>query len=80
MASTAQKDRYGLVVHDVRREAATPHLEAGAVWANTPQQLAEDSEVIFASLPGPMVVEAAALGEDGIKDGIGRGRSTLPQH
>ena len=74
MASNAQKGGYDLVVHDVRREAATPHLEAGAVWADTPRQLAEDSEVIFTSLPGPVEVEAVALGEDGIKDGIGRGK------
>ena len=74
MASNAQKGGYDLIVHDVRREAATPHLEAGAVWADTPRQLAEDSEVIFTSLPGPMEVEAVALGEDGIKDGIGRGK------
>ncbi len=74
MASNAQKGGYDLVVHDVRREAATPHLEAGAVWAETPRQLAEESEVIFTSLPGPMEVEAVALGEDGIKDGIGRGK------
>ena len=74
MASNAQKGGYDLVVHDVRREAATPHLEAGAVWADTPRQLAEDSEVIFTSLPGPMEVEAVALGEDGIRDGIGRGK------
>ncbi len=74
MASNAQRDGHDLVVHDVRREAATSHLEAGAVWADTPRQLAEDSEVIFTSLPGPMEVEAVALGEDGIKDGIGRGK------
>lgn len=74
MASNSQKGGYDLVVHDVRREAATPHLEAGAVWADTPRQLAEDCEVIFTSLPGPMEVEAVALGEDGIKNGIGRGK------
>ena len=74
MASNAQKGGYDLVVHDVRREAATLHVEAGAVWADTPRQLAEESEVIFTSLPGPIEVEAVALGEDGIKDGIGRGK------
>ena len=29
-----------MVVHDIRRESATPHLEAGAVWADTPRQVA----------------------------------------
>src|SRR5882762_7066802 len=47
-----------LPVHDVRREAATPHREAGARWAETPRAVAEGTEVVFTSLPGPPEVEA----------------------
>ena len=32
-----------MVVHDIRREAATQHLEAGATWADTPREVAESS-------------------------------------
>ena len=59
-----------MVVHDIRREAATPHLEAGATWADTPEAVAEASEIVFTSLPGPTEVEAVALGEDGLLEGL----------
>jgi 3-hydroxyisobutyrate dehydrogenase len=63
-----------LVVHDIRRESATPHLEAGAVWADSPSQVAEVSDIVFTSLPGPTEVEAVALGEDGLLHGMSRGK------
>ncbi len=64
-----------MVVHDIRREAATPHLEAGAVWADTPREVAESSEVVFTSLPGPVEVEAVALGEEGLLEGFSPGKT-----
>ena len=59
-----------MVVHDIRREAATQHLEAGAVWADSPREVAEASDIVFTSLPGPTEVEAVGLGEDGILQGL----------
>jgi 3-hydroxyisobutyrate dehydrogenase-like beta-hydroxyacid dehydrogenase len=57
MASNLQKKGgHELVVNDVRREAAAPHLAAGAVWADTPCQVAEAAHVVFTSLPGPVEV------------------------
>jgi 3-hydroxyisobutyrate dehydrogenase len=73
MASNAIKGGFDLVVHDIRREAAIPHLEAGAVWADTPRKVAEQCEVVFTSLPGPIEVEAVVLGGDGIVEGIAEG-------
>jgi 3-hydroxyisobutyrate dehydrogenase len=70
LASNLQKAGHKLVVHDVRRGAAEPHVAAGAVWAATPREVAAGSEVIFTSLPGPPEVEAVALGKDGLLDGI----------
>ena len=46
-----------MVVHDIRREAATRHLEAGADWADSPREVAEASEIVFTSLPGPVEVD-----------------------
>ncbi len=51
---------YELVVNDLRREAAAPHLKAGAVWADSARKVAEAAEVVFTSLPGPREVEAVA--------------------
>ena len=59
-----------LVVHDIRREAAARHVKDGAIWVDLPQAVAEQSEVIFTSLPGPPEFEAVAAGLlAGIKKG-----------
>jgi len=71
MASNLQKKGgHELVVNDVRREAAAPHLAAGAVWADTPCQVAEAAHVVFTSLPGPVEVEAVAIGANGLIEGM----------
>jgi|TARA_B100000809_G_scaffold12738_1_gene11695 3-hydroxyisobutyrate dehydrogenase len=63
-----------MVVHDINPAAATRHLEAGATWADTPKEVAEQSEIVFTSLPGPTQVEAVALGESGIMEGMTAGK------
>jgi 3-hydroxyisobutyrate dehydrogenase len=74
MALNTLKGGHELVVHDINRDAAASHLEAGATWADTPRQVAAASEVVFTSLPGPPEVEAVALGEQGLLQGISPGK------
>jgi 3-hydroxyisobutyrate dehydrogenase-like beta-hydroxyacid dehydrogenase len=69
MALNLIKAGHNLIVHDVRREAAAPHLQGGAKWADSPQAVARESELILTSLPGPKEVEAVALGASGIIHG-----------
>ena len=57
MAGNLQKAGHRLLVHDLRKDAAAPHLAAGAAWADTPRALAGQSDVIFTSLPEPSDVE-----------------------
>jgi 3-hydroxyisobutyrate dehydrogenase-like beta-hydroxyacid dehydrogenase len=73
MALNLIKAGHSLIVHDLRRTAAEPHLAAGARWAQTPGAAAADSEVVFTSLPGPKEVQEVALGEGGIISGLARG-------
>ncbi|PYN07690.1 MAG: 3-hydroxyisobutyrate dehydrogenase [Candidatus Rokuibacteriota bacterium] len=75
MATNIQKGGHDLVVHDLRPEAAKPHLSAGAKWADSPKQVAEATDVVFTSLPAPPDVEAVALGERGILAGLARGKA-----
>ena len=75
MATNMQRAGYDLVVNDVRREAAEPHLQAGATWADTPRQIGEEAEVVFTSLPGPPEVEEVALGEQGLIHGMTSGKA-----
>jgi len=74
MASNLMKAGHQLVVNDVRREATAPHLQGGASWADTPRAVAEATEVVFTSLPGPAEVEAVALGEQGLLAGLADGK------
>ena len=74
MAFNTIQGGHDLVVHDIRRESATRHLEAGATWADSPREVAEASDVVFTSLPGPTEVEAVFLGDDGILQGMSAGK------
>jgi 3-hydroxyisobutyrate dehydrogenase-like beta-hydroxyacid dehydrogenase len=74
MAYNTIQGGHELVVHDIRRESATRHLEAGATWADSPREVAESSDIVFTSLPGPTEVEAVFLGEDGILQGMSAGK------
>jgi 3-hydroxyisobutyrate dehydrogenase len=66
MALNLIKAGHTLTVFDVRRDAAKPHLAAGATWADDVPALARGSEIVMTSLPGPAEVEAVALGPGGI--------------
>ncbi|MGH7841542.1 MAG: NAD(P)-dependent oxidoreductase [Candidatus Binataceae bacterium] len=74
MALNLIKAGHTLVVHDIRRAAAEPHLAGGARWADTPADAAKDAELVLTSLPGPKEVEAVAIGgENGIIHGMSKG-------
>src|SRR5262249_8693215 len=73
MATNIRKAGYKVVVHDLHRQSASHHLQAGAEWADTPRALAERSDVVFTSLPEPADVERVALGAGGLIEGIRKG-------
>ena len=70
MASNLQKAGHALIVNDLSRQAASQHVAAGAQWAESPKALAEKTNVVFMSLPGPAEVEAVVLGVDGLAAGL----------
>ena len=74
MAANLQKAGHELVVNELTRQAASAHLQNGAVWAETPRAVAEACELVFTSLPAPPDVEAVASGENGLDAGFGRAR------
>jgi 3-hydroxyisobutyrate dehydrogenase len=70
MALNARAGGHDLTVHDLRRDAAAPHLAAGAKWADTARLAAAGADVVFTSLPGPREVESVALADDGLLAGM----------
>lgn len=73
MVRNLLEDGYKVKVNDINREAVRRFEELGADWAATPKEAAEGSEIILSSLPGPVEVEAVALGPDGILEGVSEG-------
>ena len=53
MAANVRRAGHDLSVYDLRREAAGPLEDLGAVWADSPRAVAAASEVVLSSLPGP---------------------------
>lgn len=62
-----------LTVHDLRQDAAAELLAAGARWAESLAALAQASDIVVTSLPGPPEVERVALGSPGLLDALSPG-------
>jgi 3-hydroxyisobutyrate dehydrogenase-like beta-hydroxyacid dehydrogenase len=60
---------YALRVFDADEAAMKPLLDRGAKAAASAADLAEQAEIILMSLPTPQIVQAVALGENGIAHG-----------
>ncbi len=69
MATHLLKSGYQVTVFDPRDEAIEAVLEFGAERGASPADVAARSEIVVSSLPNPAIVEAVALGEDGIIHG-----------
>ena len=70
MAQNIQRRGYQMVVYDIQEGATKPMLERGARLADSPRQVAQLTDVVFTSVPGPREVEEVALGSAGIIEGI----------
>src|SRR5690348_3389385 len=64
---------YKVTVFDISRDAARPHLEAGAAWAKDPEELASSSDFVLTSLPGPAEVHDVVAGPGGLAAAMARG-------
>ena len=65
MAMNLQKAGHELVVYNRTKEKATALLENGAIWAESPVELAAQCAVIYTMLSTPNVVREVALGSNG---------------
>src|SRR5216683_3750144 len=73
LAGFVLKAGFPLVVHDIRREAAATLLERGAVWADSPRDVAAQCDVICICVPGPPEMQAVTIGADGVLEGVRAG-------
>ncbi len=69
MARNMMTAGFGLTVHNRSRAVVDELVAEGATAANSPQEVAASSDVVFTNLPDSPDVELVALGPDGIGAG-----------
>ncbi|MBM7693629.1 3-hydroxyisobutyrate dehydrogenase/glyoxylate/succinic semialdehyde reductase [Peribacillus deserti] len=74
MANNLLKNGYKVILYNRSKAKADPLLKEGAIWADSPRQVAQQADIIFTMLANPQVVESAALGKDGFLDEFPEGR------
>jgi 2-hydroxy-3-oxopropionate reductase len=73
MAGNLLEAGHELVVHNRTRYKAEQLAARGASVADSPREVAENSDIIITMLPGPPEVEEVVTGEGGLLQGIRRG-------
>jgi 3-hydroxyisobutyrate dehydrogenase len=64
---------FSLLVHDLRKEAASDLLARGAAWADSPRDVAAQCDVVCICVPGPPEMRAVTLGAAGVIEGVRSG-------
>jgi 3-hydroxyisobutyrate dehydrogenase len=57
LAANLLRNGFNLTVHDIDRSLAERHLKAGARWAESPKELANQVDHVFTCLPSPAISE-----------------------
>lgn len=63
-----------LYVYDISESAIQKLVNKGAIKANSPLDIAQKCDIILLSLPNNAVIETVVFGENGLIDGIGKGK------
>ena len=74
LAGSLIRNGFELIVRDLDRVRAQPHLDKGARWADSPKQLAEATEMIITCLPSPAVSAKVMEARDGVLQGLAAGK------
>ena len=74
LAGSLLRNGVDLTVRDLDTEVAQPFLDGGAKWANSPQEMAQNVDVVITCLPTPAASAAVMEAEDGILAGLSAGK------
>ena len=70
LAASLIRHGFDVTVNDIDKSLAARHLKAGAKWANSPKELAQQVDHVFTCLPAPAISEKVLIQLlDGLKPG-----------
>ena len=70
MCSHIMKDGYNVSVYNRTKKKTEDLIKMGATWRSNPEEVAENSDIIFTIVGYPKDVEEVYFGEKGIMEGI----------
>ncbi|MDQ0207705.1 3-hydroxyisobutyrate dehydrogenase-like beta-hydroxyacid dehydrogenase [Alkalicoccobacillus murimartini] len=70
MARRMLESGQDLIIHNRTKDKATALLEKGAIWADSPAEVAQKADIVFTMLTTPSVVESVIYGEQGLLSGL----------
>jgi len=73
LAGTLLRNKVDLTIRDLDKTAAQPLLDAGAKWAESPKEMAQNCDIIITCLPSPAISAAVMEADDGILAGMRAG-------
>jgi len=77
LAGSLLRNGHSLTVRDLDRSAVQHLLDGGAQWADTPQEVARQSDVIVTCLPSVAACSEVMEGGDGVISGLSQGKIWL---
>lgn len=77
MCSHLIENGYTTIIYNRTKEKALPLIHKGAIWANSPKEVAEKAQIIFTIVGYPEDVEAVYFSTNGIFKGISSGKTVI---
>ncbi|HIG25399.1 MAG TPA: NAD(P)-dependent oxidoreductase [Acidimicrobiia bacterium] len=77
LAGSLVRNGFDVVVRDLNLAAAQPLLQAGALWADSPREVAQQCQVVITCLPSPAICAEVMEGAEGVLSGLGQGKLWL---
>ena len=74
LAGSLLRNGIDLTVRDLDKTTAQPFLDAGARWAESPREMAQNVDVLITCLPSPAASAMVMEAEDGALAGLGEGK------
>ena len=77
LAGSLMRNGHDVMVRDLEQTVAQPFLDDGASWADSPKEMASACEVVITCLPSPAASAAVMEAEDGLLQGLTKGKIWL---
>ena len=74
LAGSLLRNGIDLMVRDLDKKLAQPFLDAGASWADSPREMAQNVDVLITCLPSPSASAMVMEAEDGVLAGLSEGK------